>query len=190
MTGTINIIAAVDENFGFGKDGKIPWHHPEDFKYFKDVTKGHTVIMGRATFDDLQVYANGKAVLPGRECIVVSSTDLELGTWPNMMDISAVREWKYNNVHRVSTISDALNIAHKNRGDIFFIGGERIFEAGLNVADCVYLTMIPGNYDCDRFFPHEKLKEKFQIYNKREGSNGLVFCTYLSNIYGTKNPLN
>lgn len=187
---TINLIAAVDEEFGFGKDGKIPWHFPEDFKFFKEKTKGHVCIMGRKTFDDLLTYAKGKPVLSGRQCIVVTSTKLELGLRPNAMSISEMKEWTYNNVHEVATVSDALNISRNMPGDVFFIGGERIFESGLNMADCVYLTTIPGKYGCDRFFPYEKLRNNFQIYNKREGGDGLVFNTYVHNIFGSKNPHN
>ncbi len=187
---TINLIAAVDEEFGFGKDGKIPWHYPEDLKFFKEKTKGHVCIMGRKTFDDLLTYAKGKHVLPGRQCIVVTSTHLELGERPNAMSIREMEEWKYNNVHEVKTVSDALNISRNMPGDVFFIGGERIFASGLNMADCVYLTMIPGKHGCDRFFPHEKLRNSYQIYNKREGGDGLVFHTYVHNIFGSKNPHN
>ena len=170
---TINVIAAIDEEFGFGKDGKIPWHYPEDFKFFKDMTKGHICIMGRKTFDDLLTYAKGKAVLPGRQCIVLTSTALELGERPNYMSVTEMAEWKYNNIHEVATISDALNISRGMPGDIFFIGGESIFKSGLNVADCVYLTVVPGTYNCDRFFPQDKLRNNFQLYNTREGGDGL-----------------
>ncbi len=187
---TINLIAAVDEDFGFGKDGKIPWHYPEDFKFFKEKTKDNICIMGRKTFDDLLGYAKGKTVLPGRQCIVVTSQPL-----PHELSTDGVRgitlECKESgNVHRAATISDALNISRNMPGDVFFIGGERIFESGLNMADCVYLTKIPGKYDCDRFFPYEKLSKNYQIYNKREGGDGLVFLTYIHNVFGSKNPHN
>lgn len=180
----INIIAAVDEEFGFGKDGKIPWHYPEDFKYFREKTKGSTCIMGRKTFEDLLTYAKGKEVLPGRECIVVTSTQLDLGPVPAQSD-----EWKYKNIHRVDSISKALELS-RNASDVFFIGGERIFESALKVVDCVYLTRIPGKFNCDRFFPRERLREKFVLYSTREGSDGLLYQTYLNNIYGNTNPLN
>ena len=113
---TINLIAAVDEEFGLGRDGKIPWHYPEDFKFFKEKTKGHVCVMGRKTFDDLLTYAKGKAVLPGRQCIVVTSTPLELGPRPNAMSIREMDEWTYKNVHEVATVSDALNISRNMPG--------------------------------------------------------------------------
>lgn len=168
----INLIAAVDEQFGFGKDGKIPWHHPEDFKYFQNTTKDQTVIMGRATYEDLLTYVKKNKFLPGRDCIVVTSREL-IHNFPN--------------VYTASNISDALNVARTLQGDIFFIGGESIFEAGLNMADCVYLTFIPGIYGCDRFFPFNKLKQNYQIYNKWDGESGLRFHIYVHNIWGSHN---
>lgn len=187
---TINIIAAVDEEFGFGKDGKIPWHYPEDFAFFKKQTEGSVCIMGRKTFDDLLTYTKGKPVLPGRQCVVLSGTELELGPRPNAMSITAMESWVYNNVHRVDSIGNALDISLKLGGDVYFIGGEAVFDAGLNMADCVYLTRIPGNHECDRFFPHNKLKQNYHLYNTREGDNGVVFQTYIHNVFGTPNPHN
>ena len=189
MNKTINLIAAVDEKFGFGKDGKIPWHYPEDFKFFQTMTKGHTVIMGRKTFDDLVTYVKpGKPFLPGRECIVVTSQSLPKEfTPPVQLSVSAYEEYLYKNVRTAETISDALNKARLLQGDVFFIGGESIFNSGLNMADCVYLTFIPGDHNCDRFFPFEKLKDKFQIYNSRDGGDGLRFHTYVHNIWGDTN---
>lgn len=192
MNKTINLIAAVDEKFGFGKDGKIPWHYPEDFKFFQTMTKGNTVIMGRKTFDDLLTYVKpGKQFLPGRECIVVTSTELNIQPPPITLDVTSHENYLYKNVHRVTTISEALNKAKDLQGDVFFIGGESIFDSGLNMADCVYLTFIPGDRECDRFFPFEKLRKNFHIHATKEGSDGLRFHTYLHNVWGNKNlPLN
>lgn len=187
---TINVIAAADEEFGFGKDGKIPWHYPEDFKFFKETTKDSVCIMGRKTFDDLLTYAKGKAVLPGRQCIVLSSTELDLGPRPNAMSIPAMNSWVYNNIHRATSVGNALDMSMKWNMDVYFIGGESVFESGMKLADCVYLTRIPGTHNCDRFFPFKELKEKFHLYNTRNGDNGLVFQTYIHNVFGTNNPHN
>lgn len=188
MSRTINIIAAVDEAFGFGKEGKIPWHYPEDFKFFQKMTKGNTVIMGRKTFDDMLTYTKaGSKFLPNRECIVVTSTDLPIEGPPVILSVIAHENYLYKNVHTATSISDALNKARNLQGDVFFIGGEGIFESGLNMADCVYITVVPGNHGCDRFFPAEKLREKFHLYNT-EKSGELTFTTYVHNIWGKGNP--
>ena len=72
MIKQISVIAAVDNSYGFGKDGKIPWHYPEDFKFFKTKTENSVVIMGKATYDDLVGYTKGDNFLPTRECIVLT----------------------------------------------------------------------------------------------------------------------
>lgn len=172
------------------KTGRFLGIIPKTLNFFKEKTKDSICIMGRKTFDDLLNYAKGKSVLPGRQCIVVTSSKLELGQRPNAMSIGEMNGWKYNNIHEVNTISDALNLSRNMHGDVFFIGGERIFASGLNMADYVYLTIVPGKYGCDRFFPHEKLQNNYQIYNKREGGNGIVFLTYINNMFKTTQPNN
>jgi dihydrofolate reductase len=191
MNKTINIIAAVDEQFGFGKDGKIPWHYPEDFKFFQKMTKGHIVIMGRKTYEDLLTYKKGDTLLPNRHCIVVTSNpDIPTHDADGIRGVTLEAGKPEPTLHWAKTISDALNISRLLPGDVFFIGGESIFKSGLNMADCVYLTFVPGNHGCDRFFPMDKLKENFQIYNMRDGQDGLRFKTYVHNIWGEINPTN
>ena len=138
------LIVAVDEEFGFGKDGKIPWHCPEDLKYFKDVTRYAVVIMGRNTYDDLTGYFKGKTVmLPGRDCIVVTSRPLET---------------PYTNVSVVASLDAAIDEAsERTNRKVFLIGGESIYREGVKRADTLYITFMPGNYHCDRFFPKEEL---------------------------------
>lgn len=167
----INIMVAVDEEFGFGKEGKIPWHFPEDFKYFQTKTKGNTVIMGRNTYEDMLSYFKGDKFLPGRDCIVVTSHDLPK---------------KFTNVDFVKSISEATELAKCKQGDTFFIGGEQIFKSALKVADCVYLTVVPGKYGCDRFFPQDDLRNGFHVFNRTHGSEGLKFYTYIHNVWGDK----
>lgn len=169
MSKTIHIIAAVDEEFGFGKEGGIPWHFPEDFNHFKTMTTGHTVIMGKSTYKDLTGYFKGKLFLPKRDCIVLTS-DPELYI-------------PYDNVVSATNLDDAIELARRDfTGDIFLIGGERVFDEGLDVVDCVHLTKIPGNYDCDRFFPFKKLRNKFDIHSDRESVNtqNLWFTVYVN----------
>ncbi len=189
MNKTLNIIAAVDEQFGFGKDGKIPWHYPEDFKFFSKITKGNTVIMGRKTYDDLLTYSkkDDGSILPGRDCIVVTSSLLPHELTPDGSPRGITLECKSDEIplYRASTISEALSKAKDLRGEVFFIGGESIFDSGLNMADRVYLTLIPGIKGCDRFFPMEKLNEKYNLHEVREGGDGLKFATYVNSTWGT-----
>lgn len=124
----ISIIAALDEKRGIGKMGKLPWHLSEDLKRFKEITSGHTVIMGRKTFESI-----GKA-LPNRENIVVTSNP----------------EFLAEGVLIVHTLQDAFE---KAKGDVFIIGGGQVFYETLQRADKLYLTLVEGDFSCDAFFP-------------------------------------
>lgn len=162
----INIIAAIDSQYGFGKDGEIPWSFPEDLKFFQKTTKGHTVILGRKTYEDMLSYFTGSKFLPGREVILVSSK---------------ITSTPYSNVVTVKNVTAAVEAARGTQGDIFFIGGEAIFEASINMADRVFLTFIDGNYQCDKFFPYEKLKQNYQLYDTISGEGPLTFKTFVRN---------
>lgn len=163
----ISIIVATDNKFGFGKDGKIPWHYPEDFKFFKETTKEKTLIMGRKTFDDLLTYSKNGKPLPDRKLVVVTSKPLPL----------------LSNVYKANNTTEALEVAHTFCKDIFFIGGEQIFKAGLQVADSVYLTYINKDFECDRFFDKDLLESNFDLIQskKSEVNKELTFRIYYKN---------
>jgi dihydrofolate reductase len=109
------MIAAVDPNGVIGVDNRIPWHHSADLKRFKRLTVGHTVIMGRNTFESI-----GRP-LPKRKNIVVTRQD-------------------FPNVVCVRSLGEALAAAE---GDAWLIGGRAIYEAGMDVADVIDLTLVP-----------------------------------------------
>lgn len=133
------VIAAVDDRWGIGKNGKMPWHVPEDFKFFKTTTMGATCFMGRHTYAELAVLMQGKKeLLPGRKCVVVASTPIEDNRVVTCTDLN--------------TYKDFAN--EKN----FFIGGNQLFSFGLSVADTAYITRVAGFYNCDVFFPFEQLR--------------------------------
>lgn len=168
MIKQISVIAAVDNSYGFGKDGKIPWHYPEDFKFFKTKTENSVVIMGKATYDDLVGYTKGDNFLPTRECIVLTrSTE----TPP------------YDNVTFVTNHADALEKARTFDREVFYIGGENVFTYGLSVADTVYLTHINKYLDCDKFFPMDKLSQHFMVGTSTasEKHSELTYKTYVRN---------
>ncbi|HYM65283.1 MAG TPA: dihydrofolate reductase [Candidatus Sulfotelmatobacter sp.] len=124
----INIIAALDEKRGIGKIGKLPWHLPEDLKHFKELTSGHTVIMGRKTFESI-----GRP-LSDRENIVVTQNP----------------QFQAEGATVVHTLGEALDGA---KGDVFIIGGGQVFYETLQRADKLYLTLVEGDFGCDTFFP-------------------------------------
>ena len=128
----ISFIVAASENNVIGKDNKLPWCLPTDMRYFKNVTWGMPVIMGRKSFESL-----GKA-LKGRTNIVVSRN----------------KDWKAPDVQVVQTIDQAITRATQTDAkEIFIIGGAEIFRSALPSADRIYLTLVHGNFDGDAFFP-------------------------------------
>lgn len=140
----INLIVAVDENNGIGKNNLLPWHLPADLKHFKTLTSGHPVIMGRKTFDSI-----GK-VLPNRQNIVISRQN---GLAIPGADVAG-------------SLSQALDLC-KNEEDVFVIGGAEIFEQALPLANVLYLTIIHHNFDADTFFPEIDKKAWIEVENYR-----------------------
>lgn len=126
----IAIIAAMTADRVIGINGRIPWHIPEDLALFKKITSGHTVVMGRKTFESL-----GKP-LPKRRNIVVSRT-LHPGEGYEVFP----------------DLERAVDAAQEGDGDVFLIGGESIYREGLRIADTLYLSMVEGTYEGDTRFP-------------------------------------
>lgn len=114
------MIYAVSPEGVIGLHGAIPWCYPGDSRRFKRVTLGSTVIMGRLTFESV-----GKA-LPGRRNVVVTRRALDV---PNVESVDSVP-------HAVALAGDA---------DIWFIGGARIYEEGMNFADLIDVTYVPDH---------------------------------------------
>jgi len=147
----IAVIAAVDAQGGFAKDGKIPWHYPEDLRWFKMITKDSPCLMGKNTYEDINARLGPKAaesVLPNRRCFVLSSS---LGS--------------ISNATIVKGVLDCENYMPDDEGDktIFVIGGERLFTEGISRANTVYLTVINKQFQCDQFFPVRYLEERFYV---------------------------
>ncbi|WP_158795935.1 dihydrofolate reductase [Pedobacter sp. L105] len=126
----VSSIVATAENNGIGKDNQLLWRLPADLKHFKDITTGHTVIMGRKTFDSV-----GKP-LPNRRNIVV--------TRKSGLEISGAEV--------VNTIEAALALCDDNE-EVFIVGGAEIYKMAMPLTDKIYLTVVHGTFDADTFFP-------------------------------------
>jgi dihydrofolate reductase len=124
----IKAIVAMAENRVIGQGGTIPWHLPEDFKFFKATTMGHAILMGRKTYDSI-----GKP-LPGRENIVLSRTMPET---PGVTIIRSLDELKEPTDER----------------DLFVIGGEEIYRLLLPKVQELYVTIVPRTIEGDTHFP-------------------------------------
>jgi dihydrofolate reductase len=134
---TISLVVAAANNNTIGKDGKMPWHLSNDMKYFKNITWGMPVIMGRKTFESL-----GKP-LPGRKNILITRQDL-----------------KTEGVAVVKNFDDALFVARDTDAkEVFVIGGGEIYRLAFEKSKRIYLTRVKGEPEGDTFFPELDRKE-------------------------------
>jgi dihydrofolate reductase len=148
----ISLISAIDrQSRTIGKEGGgLPWRIPEDFKYFKEKTMGHPIIMGRTTWEEF----NNKP-LPSRHHIVI--------THQNNYEVSPEN---LDKVSIVTSIDEAIDLAIKSESEnknfyekdhkepeIFIIGGSQIYEIALPFADRLYLTLVDANIDGPKKFP-------------------------------------
>ncbi|NET33854.1 MAG: dihydrofolate reductase [Cyanothece sp. SIO1E1] len=164
----IIIIAALGESSRvIGKDGKLPWHIPDDSKRFHDITLGHAVVMGRKTW----VCDVEQCPLQERFNIIISSA-LEAHEM-----LSGEHEYPFQ-LALVSSIQEAL---HQARGyeKVFIAGGAIVYDQALEFADTLELTLVEGEFDGDTFFPeYEHLVDtEFDLVNK-ELHSGFRFETY------------
>lgn len=124
-------IAAVGKDKELGKDNDLVWHFSEDMKFFRRQTKGHSVVMGRKTFESLP------SMLPGRHHIVISRSKPQL---PEEVEV-------FETLH-------AFLEAYKDKDeDIYVIGGGEIYHQLLPYAKILYLTEINATCQADVFFP-------------------------------------
>lgn len=143
---SVSMIAAVGKNLELGKSNNLIWHFKEDMKFFKDTTMGHTVVMGRKTFESLP------KALPGRKNIVISSN----------------AEYQAQGATVVTSVEEALQIADNE--ELFVIGGGKIYAEFLPYADKLYLTEINAECeDADTYFPQfnksDYIKEIINYYD-------------------------
>lgn len=163
----ISFVVAADEGNVIGKENKLPWHLPNDLKYFKNLTWGMPVLMGRKTFDSI-----GK-LLPGRKNIVITRS----------------QNWKHEGAAVVHSVADALSLAKEEAvKEIFVIGGAEIFNTAYEAATRIYLTRIHHRFEGDVFLPainqqewhlvkevHAAVDEKnahahsFQVWERHKG---------------------
>ena len=130
----ISAIVAVDNNWGIGFNGELLEHIPEDMKHFKELTCGHSVVMGSKTWDSLP-----KKPLPNRGNVIISRDK------PLIVDKNTIR----------IVLEDAINYLKYIKGDVFIIGGGTIYNQLLPFCDRVYVTKIYKDHEnVDTFFPN------------------------------------
>tara|TARA_B110000977_G_scaffold2654_1_gene3614 strand:- start:1138 stop:1605 length:468 start_codon:yes stop_codon:yes gene_type:complete len=137
----IKAILACDENWGIGKNGDMPWpHNRADLQWFKKMTYGQAIVMGRNTWNSLPMKP-----LPGRQNIVISSTEVEGATCTfgqgfkqQIIDLSCDQP-------------------------VWIIGGGQLIEHCLDIIDELWLSRIQGEYECDVSLPGTKILEQFDL---------------------------
>ncbi|VVA44375.1 Dihydrofolate reductase [Candidatus Roizmanbacteria bacterium] len=147
----VSIIAAIGKNRELGKDNKLLWHIPEDFKRFKTLTSNHIVIMGRKTYESLPE---------------------KFRPLPDRVNIVVTRDLNYavEGVIVCHSIEKAIEKGKKyEKKEIFIIGGAQIYSLGIKYADKLYLTLVDKEYpDADTFFPDYSQFNKIVFEEKHQ----------------------
>jgi dihydrofolate reductase len=158
---SLTIIVAIDQHAGIGIRNTLPWRLPEDMAHFKRTTSGHTVIMGRKTYESI-----GKP-LPDRRNIVITRNPA----------------WQADGVEVAHSLSAAQELVAGQTA--FIIGGAEIYQQALPLADRLLLTRIEQSFDCDAFFPEISAEnwrqtEVEQHFSERSQLH-FAFVTYIKN---------
>ena len=157
----ITIIAAIGENNELGLDNKLIWNIKEDLKRFKKLTTGHSIIMGRKTFESIS------KALPGRLNIVLTKN----------------KNFKFKDVSIASNIHEAIELT-KDDEQPFIIGGSEIYSLFINMAQTIELTRVHNSFKADTFFPDINFGKWNKIYEEKFNLDNLPysFITYKKNI--------
>jgi dihydrofolate reductase len=154
---SISLITAFDPNQVIGHKNQLPWHLPEDLQHFKEITSGHTIVMGRKTFESI-----GKP-LPNRHNIIISSS------------LSS------NDINGATVIKNPQEVLNLQDSSIYIIGGASIYEYFLPYAQRLYITHIKQAFQGDCFFPTidwEQWALSEETPRKTHNSINYTFATY------------
>lgn len=160
---TLIMIAAVSENNALGKDNDLLWHLPDDFRRFKKLTTGHTIIMGRKTFESFPK------------------------PLPNRIHIIITRDKDYTTPHCDCIVKHSLEDALKvieNDTLSFIIGGGEIYRQGESFANKIELTRVHASFEADTFFPEideniwRLVKEEYHQKDERHQYD-FTYMTYV-----------
>lgn len=141
----LSIIAALDKNNAIGYRNNLLCYLPADLKHFKQLTSGHSIVMGRKTFESLP-----KGALPNRKNIVLSKN----------------KNFHCENCIIIRSVDELFNIDHDD-DEIFIIGGAQIYSLFIDKANMLYLTHIHHEFKADTFFPEFNV-ENWKIIEKKD----------------------
>ena len=146
---SIEAIVAIDENGAIGRQGDLLCHLPADMKHFKEVSMGHSIIMGRKTFESFP-----RRPLPGRQNIVITSNT----------------GWRHSGVTVAHSLEKAIKVAETSK--VFIIGGAQVYELALPCVDVLHLTVIHARWaTADAFFPALDMSEWEEVSREHHASD-------------------
>lgn len=152
----ISIIVAIAQNGAIGRDNQLLYHLPNDLKHFKSITSGHTLIMGRKTFDSLPFGA-----LPNRRNIVITHN----------------QNWSAPKCEVVHSLADAIATV-AGEDEVFIIGGATLYQQALTLVKRLYITWIEDEPDADTFFPIidlSKWQESYREDHKKDDTHTVPY---------------
>lgn len=161
---TISIIVAVASNHAIGKDNQLLWHIPDDLKRFKALTTGHTIVMGKRTFESLPIRP-----LPNRRSIII--TDIPGETIPGC-------EMAYSIDEAISLMEDGA--------ENFIIGGGMVYRQFMPLAHRLYLTIVHKDFEADTFYPEIDYSEWTEASKETIDATGSLGFSYSYIIYNRK----
>lgn len=149
----LSLIVAVAQNRVIGLNNTLPWHLPEDLKRFRALTTGHHIIMGRKTYESLN------RLLPDRTTVIVTRN----------------QDYQVPGAVIANSLEQAIDLA-ANDDEAFLIGGAELYQAGLKLADRLYITEIDAEFAGDAFLPEFDLQDWREVSNEAAVSaKGLPF---------------
>jgi dihydrofolate reductase len=153
----VSIIVAATEQWVIGKNSTLPWHIPEDFKWFRKHTRGRPVIMGRKTYESI-----GR-LLPDRENVILTHKN----------------DYQVDGAKIFHSLEHAIHYYRvRNEPEIFIIGGSRVFREALPLANRIYLTVIEKAFEGNVFFPGFS-REEYRIVLKEPHTEDIPFTFYI-----------
>lgn len=164
----LSIIVAMDEKRGIGKDNRLLFKIPDDMARFRELTRGHPVIMGRKTFESIIGYS-GKPLLNRTNIVVTRDPKFDHHKFCNCENCD---------VFVANSLEDSLRVAQGKPGsdEVFIIGGGQIYKEAIDkgLVDKLYLTIVEGEYDADTFFPDYSAFKKV-VFEEEHESGGYTF---------------
>ena len=170
----LSLIVAMAENNVIGINNNLPWHLPNDLKYFKQATMGKPIIMGRKTYESI-----GRP-LPGRRNIVITRQ-------ANYADTDLAKK----GIDVVASLEEAIKLGEDiamidGHGEAFIIGGAEIYNQSLAQANRLYITHVLANVDGDAYFPEVDWSNFTEIAREEFSAEGHNPYNYSFNVYDKK----